>query len=77
MSAPKYGRLAKDMPVASTVVKSCRHNKTWLIAGGMIEWCYVCGAYRVMKRIGVNQVCPDTKWTRPSNDPNKNPVENK
>ena len=28
----------------------CRHRKTWLVAGGYIEWCYECGAIRQMWR---------------------------
>lgn len=35
----------------------CRHRKTWLLAGGHLEWCYECGAIRQMdKSIELNSV---------------------
>ena len=52
-----------------------RHErKSWLIAGGWIEWCYVCGAWRMMRQVDSTGVCPDGPWNKPSGDPSVNPA---
>lgn len=54
-----------------------RHERTsWLIMGGHIEWCYVCGAYRQMEvSKTTNAVWPMIKngWHKPSGNPDVNP----
>ncbi len=57
----------------------CRHERnSWLIAGGHVEWCFVCGAWRYMKKVGPNAVTradpPHDKWNKPSGDPKINPA---
>jgi len=54
----------------------CRHERnSWLIYNGFIEWCYVCGAFREMKFLKDDGVCPNTKWVKPSGDKNNNPYK--
>lgn len=54
----------------------CRHERnSWLIGGGYYEWCYVCGAFRKMSKIGTNRVVPAGVWIRPTGDKDKNPYE--
>jgi hypothetical protein len=38
--------------------------------GGLLEWCYVCGAYRHLDRSSA----PRSKWIRPSGDKRNNPT---
>jgi len=52
----------------------CRHERSWIIMGGHAEWCYVCGAWRQLKRIEPNGSIPNSKWNRPSGDKNINPT---
>lgn len=28
---------------------TCKHRKTWIINAGYAEWCYQCGAFRLLK----------------------------
>lgn len=47
-----------------------RHDhrqSTWLIAGGLVVWCYQCGAWRLNFGDG-------TKWQRPSGIGGENPA---
>ena len=30
----------------------CKHRSSWLIAGGYIEWCHDCGAFRNLSWMG-------------------------
>jgi hypothetical protein len=53
----------------------CKHRTTWIVCGGFGEWCYVCGAYRQLKRLGPNTSAPLTNWARPTGDPTVNPYE--
>ncbi len=54
----------------------CRHERnSWLIFGEYGEWCYVCGAFRRLKHIGPVSLVPDSKWFKPTGDPDKNPLE--
>ena len=61
--------------------KLCRHRNTWLIANGMYEWCYECGAIRQMQIEDINSVAPKekngkrAKWIRPVGKDGKNPYE--
>ena len=43
---------------------SCRHRSTWLIAGGLIEWCHDCGAFRNLAPVSfrINSVAPISSW---------------
>lgn len=55
-------------------VRPCRHRHTWLLASGLIEWCYECGAVRKMQRIhNTNAVCPLGKWAKPVGAGGENP----
>lgn len=54
---------------------TCRHRTSWLVASGWIEWCYRCGAIRVMRVIaGTNRVEPAGRWQRPSGPNGENPA---
>lgn len=52
-----------------------RHERTsWIIFGGLGEWCFVCGAFRPMSRIGAtNNLASAGPWRKPSGDPSVNP----
>ena len=54
----------------------CKHRKTWLIAGGFVEWCYQRGAIRQMKRIEglANGFTPAEKWIKPTGPNGQNPA---
>jgi hypothetical protein len=57
-------------------MNNCRHRKTWLVAGGHIEWCYECGAMRQMERIdGVNAVKSKGRFIRPVGKGGENPYK--
>ena len=54
-----------------------RHERnSWLIAGGAVEWCYQCGAWRHLSPVNGagNTVMPVTKWQRPSGIGGPNPA---
>jgi hypothetical protein len=53
----------------------CRHERnSWLIAGGYIEWCFACGAWRQLIQIGGKLHSAEKgKWYKPSGDPKVNP----
>ena len=61
----------------------CRHSKTWLVAGGYIEWCYECGAMRQMwKSPEGNSVSPligedgkRARWIKPVGTGGPNPYK--
>lgn len=59
--------------------KRCRHSdNSWIILGGRAEWCYVYGAYRVLKSVPDpnstgNTLEADGPWRRPSGNPDVNP----
>lgn len=55
----------------------CRHNKSWFIANGLIEWCYECGAFRRLSRIEGerNLVYPSGIWIKPVGKGGENPFE--
>ena len=55
--------------------EKCRHNGTWLVAGGYIEWCYECGAIRQMRRVGENAFTNQGQWIRPVGVGGKNPYD--
>lgn len=51
----------------------CRHERnSWIIGGGMYEWCYVCGAFRKLDDSD-NVLHPISKWIKPTGNPDKNP----
>ncbi len=57
-------------------VIKCRHNKSWLVAGGHIEWCYQCGAIRIMRNhYKINGVTPASNWAKPTGLNGDNPYE--
>jgi len=43
----------------------CRHRRSWIMASGLIEWCYSCGAVRVLKQTSPCASIPASTWTRP------------
>lgn len=50
--------------------KSCRHRNSWLIGGGRYEWCYECGAIRMIKPVHpedprCNQMTRASSWALP------------
>lgn len=63
-----------------TIVKHRHERTSWLIAGGYIEWCYVCGAWRHLRKIenisngwGPYRSGEFKGWRKPSGNPKKNP----
>lgn len=54
-----------------------RHERnSWLIAGGAIEWCYQCGAWRSLRPVNAtgNVLTAISKWQRPSGIGGPNPA---
>ena len=63
-------------PGLSPTVKHhrCRHERnSWIILGGLGEWCFVCGAWRPLRIIGTNSSVSAGAWRKPSHDRNVNP----
>jgi len=54
--------------------KRCRHYGSWLLCGGIWEWCYQCGALRELKPVGPNTSAPKSRWVRPVGPKGENPV---
>ena len=60
-------------------VATPRHRperNSWLIAGGAIEWCYQCGAWRSLRPVNdtSNVLTATSKWQRPSGIGGLNPA---
>ena len=57
------------------LVRPCRHNRCWLVAGGHIAWCYECGAIRKLAAVkgGINAVAPVGCWVKPTGRGGANP----
>ena len=54
-----------------------RHERnSWMLAGGAVEWCYQCGAWRSLKPVNgrSNVLMAATKWQRPSGIGGPNPA---
>ena len=53
-----------------------RHERnSWLIAGGYIEWCYQCGAWRNLRPADMGDgMAPASPWHRPSGIGGINPA---
>lgn len=66
-------KLLKGVFVLLGANMKCRHYHTWLIAGGLFEWCYECGALRKMIEIAPAYLRNCTQWTRPTGKGGKNP----
>lgn len=82
MDGGQYSANAKGAQVSSPAAvhpysggMMCRHRKSWLVAGGFIEWCYECGAIRKMGRVAgtENAVAPRSTWAKPVGKGGKNP----
>ena len=54
-------------------MKPCRHYRTALICGGHYEWCYECGALRVMDYISATVLTSYSRWQRPVGVGGENP----
>ncbi len=54
---------------------TCKHRKTWLIAGAFIEWCYECGAFREMSQIDDTAYTPYGPWCKPVGAGGENPSD--
>ena len=57
------------------IVRPCRHNRCWLVAGGHIAWCYECGAIRKCAPIKgeTNAVASVGCWVKPTGRGGRNP----
>lgn len=56
----------------------CRHEQhSWIIASGLVQWCFVCGAFRRMRIVGPSEIANNGPWHRPSGDKNVNPWDSK
>ena len=62
--------------MVSDIRKPCRHRRSWIVFGGNGEWCYECGALRMLESIGgTNQSKPLTRWAKPTGKDGKNPYD--
>lgn len=54
---------------------TCRHKRTWIVFYGRGEWCYECGALRMMQGAEgtANGISPLTKWAKPAGEGGENP----
>jgi len=43
---------------------TCRHRESWPIAGGRIEWCHACGAWRILVEKTAQQLAVVSPWCR-------------
>jgi hypothetical protein len=56
--------------------KNCKHQYFWIMAGGFLCWCYVCGALRKMKLHPTrNESYPVGRWIKPTGDKDNNPSD--
>lgn len=56
----------------------CRHGGSWVMtAGGFsaLEWCYECGAMRLLHDGGVDGLAPVTAWCGPVGLGGNNPFD--
>jgi hypothetical protein len=63
-------------PMLPTSPRHRHERSSWLIAGGHIEWCYQCGAWRQLRRDPAlaNAFVAASPWQRPSGIGGVNPV---
>lgn len=49
---------------------TCRHKDSWDLAGGSIEWCNTCGAFRLSLPASLGRAMPEpnSPWCRPGDD---------
>ena len=61
---------------AATPTRHRHERNSWVIAGGAVEWCYQCGAWRSLKPVNgrSNVLMAATKWQRPSGVGGPNPA---
>jgi len=52
---------------------ACKHRHSWILAGGLVEWCYQCGAVRLLRRVDRTISAPATGWNRPTGPDGPNP----
>lgn len=64
---------ARRAAVRSNRLICCRHLRTWIIAGGAEEWCYECGAIRMLRQTGQNSCVPWSAWCKPTGQGGENP----
>ena len=48
----------------------CKHKKSWIIAGGALEWCNDCGAFRSLAPVSfkINVCTVISSWCHPKMD---------
>lgn len=53
----------------------CRHRDSWIVFGGLAEWCYRCGAWRKLKPVkgSAAQLESASTWVRPVGAEGENP----
>lgn len=52
----------------------CKHRKSWLMCGAYSEWCYQCGAVRMLSHGEGNSCYPTSTWQCPVGS-GQNPYE--
>lgn len=58
------------------VSEKCRHRRYWLVAHGLVAWCYECGALRYMQLSDDRtMVSPIGRWAKPVGKGGANPWE--
>lgn len=62
-------------PAPMTPLSRCRHRNSWLLLGGLVEWCYQCGAWRQLKANGLNSLAVVGPWCVPTGPNGENPHE--
>lgn len=48
----------------------CRHTTSWLLAGARVEWCYGCGAIRLLRPVGASSHAANSIWQAPTGGEN-------
>lgn len=74
----KQNKMMKRMMNKMTQInRACRHKKTWVVFSGNGEWCYECGALRLMRRVKgtSNMIESASKWVRPVGKGGNNPYD--
>lgn len=50
----------------------CRHRRSWVLSG-VYEWCYECGALRLLMKTAPSESIPSSYWRKPVGAGGENP----
>lgn len=68
----------QKLPSPKQKTARCRHARSWIMAGGNIEWCWQCGAIRKLSMAfdpEGSMLVPVSVWQSPIKDSSENPFE--